>query len=153
MAIGKKRPKVGNISVIMMIENLAATCRSLHELVESELGWSYLIRTKFGHRLWLLYARQIFYQHSNQQIYLHVDFETMEHTEVAHECATIPATFLLNEAKDQIMPVTRVILRSYRYHLEVELSKDIVHIAPSEHIFRRLVSFNHVHSEYLSDTE
>jgi hypothetical protein len=50
------------------LRNLAATCQSLYKLVESELAWSYLIRTKFGYRLWLRYVRQIFCQQNKQQI-------------------------------------------------------------------------------------
>jgi hypothetical protein len=110
------------------LTNLAATCRSLYKLVESELAWSYLIRTKFDYRLWLRHVRQIFYQENNQQIDFHDDIERMERLEVAHQCATIPTTFLLNRIGDDIIPVKRALLRSYRYHLETGVSNCTVYM-------------------------
>jgi len=135
------------------LRNLAATCRSLHKLVESELAWSYLIRTKFGYPLWLRHVRQIFYQQNNQQIDFHLDIETMERLEIAHQCATIPATFLLNRVGDDIIPLRRAILRSYRYHLEIEASKYTTNMAVPERVFRYLVSFTNIHSEHLSEAQ
>lgn len=114
--------------------NLAATCRFLHKLLESELGWSCLIRTKFGHRLWLRHVQQIPYRQNNPQINLYADIETMEEIEVDQECVTISTTFLLNRVQDQIMPVTRATLHSCRYHLETEVSKHTFYIAPSEYL-------------------
>jgi hypothetical protein len=135
------------------LHNLSVTCRSLYQLAESKLGWSYLIRTKFGHRLWLRYVRQMFHPWNNQQIDLHADIETMEKTEVVRECAKIPATFLLNRPRDEIMPLTRAILRSYRYHLQIDVSKCIVYKASSENVFRPLVSFTNVYIDRLKDAQ
>jgi hypothetical protein len=135
------------------LQNLAATCQFLYELVENKLGWSYLIRTKFGHRLWLHHVRQIFNRQRNQQINLHADIETMGKIELLNECAIIPATFLLNRTGDQIMVVKRAILRSYRYYLEIQVSKRTVYMVPSEFIFRQFVSFKNIHSEHLTDTQ
>jgi hypothetical protein len=135
------------------LRNLAATCRSLYKLVESELGWSYLIRTKFGYHIWLRHVRQIFHPQNNQQINLHADIEMMEISELLHRCAIIPATFLLNRAEGYGTPVSRAILRSYQYHLETEVSNCTVYIDPSQYIFRWCVSFKHIHSEHLSDAQ
>jgi hypothetical protein len=108
---------------------------------------------KFGYRLWLRHVRQMFYQQNNQQIDFHLDIETMDRLEVAHQCATIPTTFLLNRVGDDIISVRRAILRSYRYHLETEVFKHTVYMAVSEYIFRHFVSFKNVHSEHLSDAQ
>jgi len=132
------------------LQNLAATCRSLYKLVESELGWTYLIRTKFGYRLWLRHVRQTFYQQNNQKINSHADLWTTEKIEIDRECATIPATFLRNTMGGELMPIIRPILRSYRYYLETQVSNHIVYMAPSEYAFRQFVSFTNIHSECLS---
>ena len=141
------------ITSSMDLKNLAATCRSFHELVNTELGWSYLIRAKFGDRLWVRHVRQILHRPSDPRINLHADIETMEKSDVMGECATMPATFLLNKAGVQIMPVTRAIRRSYRYHLETTASKQIVYLAPSPYIVRQYVSFRNIRSEHLSDEQ
>jgi hypothetical protein len=135
------------------LRNLAATCRSLHELAESELGWSYLIRTKFGYRLWLRYIRHIFHRQNNQQIDLQADIETMTEIEIFNECATIPRTFLLNRIEHHNLPVTRAIIRSYRYHLKTAVPTCPVYIYQSEYIFRHLVLFKTIHMERLSDEQ
>ena len=135
------------------LRNLAATCRSLYQLVESELGWTALICRKFGFRLWLRHVRQMSHQRIHRSIDLHADIETMEKTEVLNECATIPRTFLLNTIGHQILPVTRVILRCYRYHLKTQVSQDIIYVAPSENSFRQFASFENIHSEHLSETQ
>jgi hypothetical protein len=135
------------------LRNLAATCRYLYKLVESERSWTYLIRTKFGYRIWLRHVRQTFYRPIRQQIRLHTDIETMEKTEVRNECTTIPTTFLINRYGDQFMLLTRAILRSYRYYLEIQNSKEIVYTTSSECTFRRFVSFEAIHSGRLNDTQ
>jgi hypothetical protein len=135
------------------LQNLAATCRSLYKLVDSELGWSYLIRTKFGYRLWLRYVRQMFHPQSNQQLNPHFDIDMMEKNEIIQECTTLPATFFLNRTGDQFILVKRAILRCYRYYLEKEASKDTIHITLSEYAFRPFVSFDDVHGERLNDVQ
>ena len=132
------------------LQSLAATCRSLYKLAESELGWTYLIRTKFGYRLWLHHVRQPYRRQNNQKINPHADIWTMEKTEIFRECATIPKTFLLNTTGDLRMPIIRSILRSYRYYLETQVSNHIVYMASSEYGFRQFVSFKSLHGEHLS---
>jgi hypothetical protein len=77
----------------------------------------------------------------------------MERLEVAHQCATISTTFLLNRVGDDIIQIRRAILCSYRYHLETEVSKNIVCIAESARFFRSFVLFKNVHGEHLSDAQ
>jgi hypothetical protein len=121
--------------------------------VESELGWSYLIRMKFGYHLWLSYVRQIFHRQNNQQINLHAAIETMGKSELVHKCAILPAAFLLNRAESYSTPVERAILCSYQYNLEIEVSNFTDYIDPSQYIFRHCVSFKHIHNEHLSNSQ
>lgn len=106
------------------LRNLAATCRLLNKLVESELGWSYLIRTKFGNTIWLRHVRQIF----NQQIDLHDDIESMESDELSNKCIYLPESFLHNRAEYYGKSIIRAILCSYRYYLEKEIFNHTAHI-------------------------
>ena len=135
------------------LRNLATTCRTLHCLLESELGWSYLIRTKFGNRLWRRYVRLIFQRPTEQKINLHTDIDTMQQTEVMRECAAIPFSFLFNRVSDYVTPVTRAVVRSYRYHLAAKNSQEIVYLPPSSYIFRQVVSFKNMRSERLTDAQ
>ena len=135
------------------LRNLAATCRSLYQLAESELAWSYLIRTKFGTRLWRRYVRLILQRPTERQIHLHTDIDKMEQIEAMRECATIPPSFLFNRADDYLTPITRAIIRSYRYFLATKSIEDIVYLHPSGYAFRQMVTFKNLPSEHLTDAQ
>lgn len=144
---------VGYITSLEDLQNLTRTCRSLHQLVESESCWSQFIRTKFGNTLWLRHVRRVFYPLYNQQLNCHDDIERMENDEIVDQCLKLPENFLRNRDEDYGKLVTRAILRCYRYCLEKVISNGIVYKDPPEFVFRWCVSFNNVHIEHLTDAQ